>query len=152
MEAPSQGTLTSLRAASDSSDVIRVTTRNSHYELRRPGFDSLGVHHAIGMHRPALVVVGAIPTEDRRIPWAEIERIDSGQLHASRSLLIGMVLGTAIGGTLVLVEGPDIAEDGDHGVALFGVSIALIGLLGGLLHGISSPSYKVLLTQNPSRR
>ena len=152
MDVPSQGTLSSLRAASDSSDLIRVTTQRSRYELRRPAIDSLGVHHAVGLYRPALFVVGAIPSEDRRIPWADIERIDAGQMHLSRSLLVGMVVGTAIGGTLVLANGPDIAERGDGGVAFVGAGIAALCLLGGLLHGISSPSYEVLLTQNPSRR
>ncbi len=152
MDVPSPGMLTSLRAASDSSDLIRVTTSRSRYELRRPTFDSLGVHHAIGLYRPALIVVGTIPTEDRLVPWAQITKVEGGRTRVVHSVLTGTVVGAALGGGLVALNGPDIAERGDGAVAAVGLGIGVLCVLGGLLHGISSPHYEVILTQNPSRR
>jgi len=152
MEVPPAEVLTTLRAACDTSDVVRVSTSHNRYEMRRLTLDSAGVHQALTLGRPALITIGAVPREEKLIPWAEITRVEAGRLHVGRSVLAGFVVGVALGGGLITTYGPDIGDYGDSGMVWAGASLAVLSLIGGYLHGISSPHYEVLLTQNPSRR
>lgn len=152
MEPPSSNVLTELRIACDTSDVVRVTTAKVQYRMHRPTLDSTGVHHPRGLGRQALITIGDLPPDERRIPWAQISQIDVGQLHVGRSLIAGMMVGATLGGGLILNYGTSFTDAGDSGMVYIGASVLTLSLLGGWLHGLSSPHYEVLLTQNPSRR
>ncbi len=152
MDAPSSETLSALRAACDTSDVVRVSTLRNRYTMHRPALDSAGVHHLRSPGRPAIFAIGTIPPDEKRFPWAEVTRLEAGQLEVRRSLLIGMVVGVALGGGLVLTYGPNLTDASDGAMVWAGASLFALSLTGGLLHGISSPTYEVLLNQNPSRR
>jgi len=152
MEPPSSDVLAELRIACDTSDVVRVTTTKTHYSMHRPTMDSTGVRHPRGLGRQALITIGDLPLDELQIPWAQISQIDVGQLHVSRSLIVGMMVGATLGGGLILNYGASLTDAGDSGMVYIGASVFTLSLLGGWLHGLSSPHYEVLLTQNPSRR
>lgn len=152
MDPPSGASLESLRQTSDLSPIMRITTPRVRYEVTHPQFDAQGMRLRIGSGRPALITIGTIPVEEKRISWADIAQIEVGKKRIGRSVLLGTLLGAAAGGALVAMNGPDIAVAGDAGVAIAGAGLALLGFTVGLLHGISSPHYEVLLTQDPSRR
>lgn len=149
---PGAEALASLQSACDSSDVVRVTTANNRYELFRPALDATGLRFSREHGRPAVITLGSVTHEEKHIPWSDVTRLEAGERHFGASLLAGTLAGAALGAGLVGIYGPDLAEPNDGALYLLAGTLTVLGSTAGALHGISSPHYRVLLTQDPLRR
>lgn len=134
MPAPAPDALAAWQATCDSSGRVRVVTRAREFHSDRVALDSAGVRLLGPSGRAALFVIGEPQPDERRLAWADVERIDrAAGTSAGRGLITGAIIGGVTGGALVASFGPDIAESGDHGVAglavLLGVTTSLIGFL-----------------------
>ncbi len=135
---PDDARLPSLQAACDSVGHLRVTTTRREFEASRLELTADAVLIPPLPGRPALITVGDPRDPSRRIPWADVERIDSSRSHTVRSTLIGALVGGVIGGALV-AQGPDIFEKGDN--ARVGLAVLLTAATAGvgMLHGMTHP-------------
>lgn len=140
--APDSATLVRLQAAADSSWRVRLTTNRATYLLVAPRIEASGVVVERRDSPPALVTIGSPSQPEKRIPWAEIERIDSERSAAGRGALRGALTGAAIGGVLMLAMDPTFGSEEADGLWPFfalGVSTASGGLIGALM-GLGSGS------------
>ena len=97
LAAPVGATQAAWQEACDSSSHLRVMTRTARFETSRLQLDSAGVRFGPRTGRAAFIVVGEVRAPERRIEWAEVERID--RAHGS-SIGRGAVTGLLIGGVL----------------------------------------------------
>src|SRR5690348_3426470 len=104
---PDSAQLGALRSAVASGALIGIST--SRYELLRRHVtvdESFVTVPRAG--RPALVMAGALETGvERRIPWADIERVSEVHPRGTIGFVIGGLVGGALGGAFVGTNGPD---------------------------------------------
>jgi len=141
---PDAALMASLQRACDHSQSVRVRTARTGFEVNRPTLDSNGVRVSRAPSRAALITIGEVREVERRIPWADVVRVETGHTRGGRWALFGALGGGIAGGVLVSTYGPDIAEEGDNGIVYFGTLLTLIGGGLGLLLGLSSPQWQPL--------
>ena len=138
--APDAPRLAALQAASDSAWRVRVVSRRVIYLLRRPELGPGGVNVAArSSGPPALITIGKPADDEKWIPWAEIERLETGKNVSGRGALKGLLIGGVAGGALVAAKGPDLTDTDDNIVALFAVTLTLGCGLAGYLLGLANP-------------
>ena len=140
---PDPERLTALKASFDQASAVRVTTAKAIFMSDRPAIDETGVRLSTPGGRPALITVGDLPPAGRLLAWSEIEQVDTGRRHVLRSTVVGGVVGVA-SAALLLHNGPDVADEGDHvmlalAVLSFGVCTTV-----GYLYGNGYPSWSRL--------
>ncbi|HTK31337.1 MAG TPA: hypothetical protein VL332_05190 [Candidatus Saccharimonadaceae bacterium] len=137
---PDSAQLGTLRSAIASGALIGIST--SRYELLRRGVtvdESFVTVRTQG--RAALVLSGAPESGiERRIPWADIEHVNEVHPRGGRGLLIGILVGGALGGALVAINGPDMFESGDGGAVAYAILLTSASATAGLVSGLANPS------------
>jgi hypothetical protein len=137
---PDSAQLGTLRSAIASGALIGIST--SRYELlrRRVTVDERFI--TVRTQGRAAVVLSGAPESgiERRIPWADIERVNEVRSRAGRGLLIGALVGGALGGALVAFNGPDMFEKGDGAAVAYAVLLTSATATAGLVSGLANPS------------
>lgn len=136
-----------LQSSCDSARQVRIVTRTATRVLHRVELraDGIRVDHPGG--RPALVVLNDPgPSEPERIlPWSEVESLSLARPRAARGLLVGALIGGAVGAGAVATLGPNLSEPDDHFVvvvaAAAGLGMAGLGALIGFVHPEWRPLY-----------
>jgi hypothetical protein len=134
---PDSSGIAGLRTISRLGDRTRITTGHGVFEVDRPLIDSTGVAIESG-GRPAIVVAGE-PRPLRMASWSEIESIHMVRGRAATYMLGGMLVGAALGGLMVAINGPDAFESGDHAIVAFAGVLTLTGGALGALIGFNYP-------------
>lgn len=129
-----------LGARCDSAGFVRIVTRRSARFVRQVRLEADAVVLP-GVRRAALVELGTPPeSRETRLPWAEVESVSLGRSRTAQGLMIGLVVGAALGGGLVGLYGADLSTSGDHAVLAVGVLVGLgCTVLGGVV-GAASPA------------
>jgi hypothetical protein len=137
---PDTARLAELRAACIVAPSVHVTsTEGVIFMVRRPALDTDGVEVTHHGGRLALIPIGGATEPGRRLRWDQIEKLDSERSRAVRGALIGFALGGGFGGILLGVNGRDLAEEGDSGVAQFAILVTIGATLLGLVLGANHP-------------
>lgn len=144
-EPPDSATVIRLQSAADSAWRVRVVTNRATYLLIAPRMDAQGVTISKQDNPPALITPRDFQPTEKRVAWAEVERLDTERSAVGRGALRGVLAGAAIGGLAVLTSDSDSEWSGSGWTIL---SITLSALLGGGIGalmgfgtGISSPLY-----------
>jgi hypothetical protein len=141
---PDAAMLPVLGARCDSAGLVRVSTRRSSRFVQRVQLEADAVVLP-GARRVAVVQVGEPPeARDTRIPWSEVESLSLGRSRTAQGFVAGLAVGAAVGGGIVAIGGPDLAERGDHAVLYFGVLVGLGCMVLGTLLGAGSPQWTPL--------
>lgn len=141
---PRPDRLAVLGARCDSAGFVRLETRRSSRVTGRLRLEADAVVLP-GVRRAALIELGEPPEKrDTRIPWAEVERLSLGRSRTREGLVLGGLVGAALGAALVGRHGPDGFEPGDH----FVLALAAASTLGcagiGALVGAANPRWTPL--------
>lgn len=137
---PDSARLLGLRAACDSVQQVRITTERSIFIARRPDATAEGILLPKSGGRPALVVTGNPSEPPHLLKWSEIDRVDAERSRILRGTLIGAGVGLAVTGLVVAQRGPDLEEEGDHGVVGLGLVFTAILTGLGFALGASNPA------------
>jgi hypothetical protein len=142
---PDSAQLGALRSAVAAGALIGIST--SRYELlrRRVIVDESFLTVPGSQGRSALVMSG-VPEAgvERRIPWADIERVNEVRPRGTRGFLIGALVGGAIGGAFVAANGPDMFETGDGASVVYAVLLTGATASAGMLLGLLNPARRPL--------
>jgi hypothetical protein len=141
---PDSGLRAVLGVRCDSADFVRVVTGRSTRMVRQLKLEADAVVLP-GLGRVALIQLGEQPeSRGTRIPWSDVESLATGESRTAQGLVRGALLGLAVGGGLVALNGPDVSEHGDNVVLFAGVALGLtITALGALL-GAANPQWHPL--------
>ncbi len=141
---PDAARLSRLQSACEAAWQVRVTTERSMVLAHRPTVDSDGLVIPRPPGRPALVTIGDPRSPERRIPWAQIQRVEAERSTLIRGTITGFLAGAVVGGVFLATGGPDLFEEGDNGT----VGLAFVTTLGGagigMLVGMTHPDLRRL--------
>lgn len=139
--APDAAQLAALQAACESTTAVRVITARGRFMSDRPSLAEAGVRLSIRGGRPALITNQPASSTGRLLAWSEIEQVDAGKRHVRSRTLKGALVG-AVGAGLLLRNGPDISEEGDHVMLLLaGLTLSTCTAIG-YLYGTGYPVWK----------
>jgi hypothetical protein len=97
--APDPARFAELRTAAAEWNRCRVFTARRTHEFMRLRADTLGVLLSPEPRRPAIIVSASVRAEEpKRIPWAEIERIEGARSHVIKGTVEGLLVGGILGG------------------------------------------------------
>jgi hypothetical protein len=144
VEPPDSARLLELKAACDTAWQVRLVGRRAVFATKRPSLDAGGITLMRSSGPPALLTVGHFREPARRIPWAEIERVQSERPSALRGATMGLFVGMGLAVVMRASIGPDLFERGDNGSIWFAGALVL-GFTGiGFLVGASNPTVHTL--------
>lgn len=139
---PDPQSLLRIRALTDSADRVRVTTRRATYVVLEPRIDFEGITVAYGDHPAALFGPGVGGQPERRVKWAEIERVDAERTTVARGALWGAVIALGVTAAGLAITRPDFR--GEEGLAYLSLFVAPpLGAIAGAVAGGSSVAYRI---------
>jgi len=142
---PESGQLEVLGARCDSAGFVRVVTHRSTRLVQQVTLEADAVVLKGPRGRVALIEIGVPPEKrDTRIPWSDVESVSLGRSRTLQGMITGMLVGAAIGGGIVALNGPDLAERGDNAVLAFGVLVGLGCTALGTMLGAGNPQWTSL--------
>jgi hypothetical protein len=141
---PDSAQLAHLQAACSSAWRVRLIATRATYLLARPSLSAGGVSITRRVGRPALFTIGDLRDPERRIRWADVERLDAGSSAIGRGAMMGAVFGALVGTVVVSSHGPDLADSGDHVILFAAVLFGLGSTTLGALLGAANPHLRPL--------
>ena len=127
-----------MRAAAADLNRFRVVTDRGQFLVGSFDADGSGVRVQTGERYPALLTTGGPVSEERRIGWARIERVDGMRSHALHDGVVGALVGAAIvfGVAASLDHGHLESIDGFPTLVLAATLVTSTGI--GAAHGVST--------------
>jgi len=143
--APDSARMAALHAAAAEWNAYRIVTRRTRIDLHELRADAGGILLREAQKRPAVVTLPGYVDEPRRIPWAEIERIDGKRTRFSANRTVeGMVIGGLVGVGAAFGVASRVGDhvgDSAAGLAIFGLIPSGI-LVGGAIGATVGTSTK----------